>query len=116
MRNDSPEDEMIPEEQFTRDLIDGCRVLAKEHGYNPTYFLQMVRQHGGVEAVRRLLWSPNFQGGLTTLWEIGRLDASVEAAVLNPTYAPFFTEEEQQIARKRLAALGYTPEVSRCDG
>jgi hypothetical protein len=100
---------MTLEERFTRDLLDGCHVLAKEHGYNPTYFRQMVYQHGGLQAVRLLLRSPNFQEGLTTLWEIGRLDASVEAAVHNPMYAPLFTEEEQQIALKRLAALDYVP-------
>src|SRR5687768_4771094 len=75
------------EKQFTRGLLDGCQVLAKEHRYNPTYFRRMVLEHGGVEAVRRLLRSENYQEGLHTLWELGRLDASVEAAILNPKYA-----------------------------
>jgi hypothetical protein len=30
----------------------------KKHGYNATYFLRMMREHGGVETARRLLASP----------------------------------------------------------
>lgn len=86
--------------------------LRTKHHYNPTYFLQMVHEHGGVEAVRRLLKTPNYQDGLTSLWEIGRLDMSCEAAALNPKYASLFTETEKREARKRLKAMNYTPASS----
>lgn len=101
---------MTPLEQaFHQSCLDGSEMLRKKHGYNPTYFLQMVHQHGGVQAVRMLMKSSNFQDGLTSLWEIGRLDASIEAAVLNPKWASLFTDAEKKEAKKRLMALDYTP-------
>ncbi len=83
--------------------------LQTKHGYNPTYFLQMVAEHGGVGAVKRLLATPDSQAGLNSLWEINRLDMSCEAAALNPKYASLFTAEERREAKKRLKALNYTP-------
>ena len=98
------------EMQFHQDMLTGSVELRTKHGYNPSYFLQMVAEHGGVGAVRQLLQGPNSQEGLTSLWEIGRLDMSCEAAVLNPKYASLFTAEEKREARKRLRAMNYTPE------
>ena len=104
-------DTMTPlEKQFHQDMLDGSVELRTKHGYNPTYFLQMVHEHGGVGAVRRLLQTPNYQDGLTSLWEINRLDMSCEAAALNPKYASLFAEAEKREAKKRLKAMNYTPE------
>ena len=36
---------------------------AAKLGYRPTYFLRMVREHGGVAAAKRLLSSPVGAGG-----------------------------------------------------
>ncbi len=97
------------EKQFHQDMLDGSVELRTKHGYNPTYFLQMVHEHGGVGAVRRLLQTPNYQDGLTSLWEINRLDMSCEAAALDPRYASLFTAEEKREAKKRLKAMNYVP-------
>jgi len=106
----TPMDAMTPlERQFHQDMLEGSVILKRQHGYNPTYFLQMVAEFGGVEAVRRLLKTPNYQDGLTTLWELQRLDMSCEAAVLNPKYATLFTDAERREARKRLGAMAYEP-------
>lgn len=106
----APTDTMTPlERQFHQETLDGCRVLRREHGYNPSYFLQMVADHGAVGAVRRLLQTPDTQAGLTSLWEIGRLDMSCEAAILDPRYATLFTLTEKWEARKRLRAMNYPP-------
>ena len=103
-------DSMTPlERQFHQETLDGCRMLRQEHGYNPSYFLQMVADHGAAGAVRRLLETPDTQAGLTSLWEIGRLDMSCEAAVLDPRYHTLFTPAEKREARKRLQAMNYTP-------
>ena len=45
--------------------------------------------------------------GFTTLWELKRLDLSVEAYVLRSEYAPLFTEAERGIARARLRQYRY---------
>ncbi len=95
------------EREFHQNCLEGSETLRKECGYNPTYFLRMVHEHGGVEAVRRLLKSENFQAGLTTLWELKRLDDSIEAAVLHKKWAPLFTEAEKKTALKRLEAMDW---------
>ena len=97
------------EEQFQREVLDGCRVLSKEHSYSPTYFLKMVYEQGAVKAAKALLASKEPAEGLFTLWKIGRLDMSIEAMVLDSRYESLFTEEERKIARKRLADLNYLP-------
>jgi hypothetical protein len=101
------------ERQFHKECLDGSETLRKLHKYNPTYFSQMVHEHGGVGAVRLLLKSPNFQDGLTSLWEIGQLDFSIEVAVLNPKWSSLFTLAEKREAKKRLTALGYTPKFTK---
>ncbi len=75
--------------------------------YNATRFIQMVSEHGGVEAARHLLRAPNVSDGFTTLWERGRLDLSVEAHVLRPEYAELFTRAERDVAAERLRAYGF---------
>ena len=78
---------------------------AAELGYRPTYFLQMVNEHGGVAAAKRLLSGPVAQSGLTRLWELGRLDISMEALVVQERWQPLFSEAERQAARDRLERL-----------
>jgi hypothetical protein len=67
----------------------------------------MLVEYGGVETARRLLRKSEPSDGFTTLWELRRLDLSVEAFVLRPEYAPLFTEAERGIARARLKEYGY---------
>ena len=81
--------------------------VADRHGYRPTYFLSMVREHGGLEAARRLINSSELQSGLTRLWELGLLDQSAEALVLQDRWHGLFTEDERREARERLIAYGY---------
>ena len=103
-------DTMTPlERQFHDETLEGCRELHRKHKYNPTYFLQMVHELGAAPAVRKLLQAKDFQVGLTTLWEINKLDMSCEAQVLDPRYAALFTDVEKREAKKRLAAMNYTP-------
>ena len=87
---------------------------AAKLGYRPTYFLRMVNEHGGVAAAKRLLSAPEAQSGLTTLWELGRLDISMEALVVQERWQPLFSDAERQAARDRLSAYGYDP-ASGCE-
>ncbi len=82
---------------------------AAELGYRPTYFLRMANEHGGLGAAKRLLNADESQEGLTKLWELGRLDISVEAHVLEERWETLFSYEEKQKARERLKAYRYNP-------
>lgn len=90
------------ERRFHIDMVAGAERLKREIGYNPTRFTQMVGEHGGVKAARHLLRGRDASDGFTTLWEHGRLEASVEAFVLLPWYRDLFTEAEVETAERRL--------------
>ena len=83
--------------------------------YRATYFLQMVVDHGGLQAARSLLHKEGISEGLATLWQCGRLDLTMEARMFQRDetgarkWEPLFTSEEFAIARARLAQLEYGP-------
>ncbi len=78
-------------------------------GYRPSYFLQMLGEHGAVETARRLIVAPSESEGFTRLWELGRLDLTVEALVLRTEYASLFDDSIRGLAESRLARYGYRP-------
>lgn len=94
------------EAQFDEAMRDTYR-RASEHGYRPTYFLQMVEIHGGVGTAKRLLKAPEQQYGLTRLWQLGLLEISAEALVLQERWQSLFSDEERRIAREGLSSYGY---------
>lgn len=79
----------------------------KKLGYTPSYFLQMVGEFGAVETARRLISAASVSDGFTRLWELGRLDLTVEALALRDEFQPLFSEPECRQARARLAAYGF---------
>jgi hypothetical protein len=79
----------------------------KNRGYYPTYFVQMLNEHGGVETAKRLLTEKEAQSGLYRLWELHILVQSMEAHVILDKFQPLFTEKELQEARRRLDELNY---------
>ena len=101
------------ESEFHRAMLNIYDAAAKL-GCRPTRFLQMVHEHGGVTAAKRLLSGPVAQSGLTTLWELGRLDISMEALVVQEQWQPLFNDAERQAARDRLSAYGDDP-ASGCE-
>jgi hypothetical protein len=94
------------EKEFEAAMLDTYDQTSQFH-YYPTYFLRMVQEYGGVGAAKRLLAAPNAQQGLYKLWELGGLDFSMEALVIQEKYQSLFTAEELAEAHKRLDALKY---------
>ena len=81
---------------------------AKEIGYTASKFFQMLVQHGGLQTARNLINASTISSGYTRLWELKRLDLSVEAVVHeNSERHPLFTAEELERCRKRLSEFGY---------
>ncbi len=73
-------------------------------GYPATRFFQMLGDHGGVETARRLL--PHMSDGFVQLWQRGRLDLTMESLILQPRWHDLFSDEEREIARRRLRECG----------
>ena len=80
---------------------------AKEFDYNPTYFLRMVVDRGGLSAARQLLGGSQLSDGFVRLWHEQRLDLSVEALVLREPWRSLFTHEELAEAQRRLDGAEY---------
>ena len=47
---------------------------SRQIGCDPSFFLEMVRNHGPVEACSRIILNPTLRQGLLRLKEAGRLD------------------------------------------
>jgi hypothetical protein len=83
------------------------RIVREAGGYKPTRFFQMIEQHGGLEAARRLL-KPDadfFTYGFDHLSQMGRSDLTMEALILSLDYRDqLFSSRELAIAEERLQA------------
>jgi hypothetical protein len=91
------------EARFEHDMVEKVyRAAGRETGYWAGYFLKSVKHHGGVRAARRLLERGGVSKGLAKLASLDRLDLTMETLVLDPAYAPLFTDEERAIAARRL--------------
>jgi len=95
------------EKEFNQDMILICESSKRDIGYNPTRFRQLINRKGALIAVKELINSSSVPTGLTTLWENGRLDLSVESQVLKEKYKELFTENEISICKIRLTQLEY---------
>ena len=81
---------------------------AKEIGYTPTKFFCMLNELGGLQTARQLINAPQPSDGYTRLWELKRLDLSVEAVVHdNEEWHSLFTQAELDRCRRRLTDYGY---------
>ncbi|MFE5330793.1 hypothetical protein ACFRCG_30840 [Embleya sp. NPDC056575] len=92
------------ERHFHRDVTEGFTALGRKGDYRAKRFMTMVSRLGAVETARQLLGAAGGTSeGFTALWELQRLDISVEAWSLLPWYRSLFDEEHLDAARQRLA-------------
>jgi hypothetical protein len=94
------------EEEFHAAMLNAYEE-AKKQGYDGKIVHQMTLDYRGVKAAKMLLAGDVVQSGLTALWELHRLDLSVEALVYEERFRPLFTEEEVKKAERRLDQYGY---------
>jgi hypothetical protein len=80
---------------------------ALKEGYQASYFLQMLFERGGLATAKTLINSNMPSDGFTKLWELDRLDLSVEALVLDPEWRELFTSNERRCSQRRLEDYGY---------
>ncbi|MEH7249480.1 hypothetical protein V7114_22190 [Neobacillus niacini] len=88
--------------EFHRDMIAIYQKAKKECGYNATRFLQMVAAKDGLTVAKSFIQRSQATDGFTILWELGRLDLTVEALILKPKYAELFTDEERRQVQELL--------------
>ena len=94
------------EKAFAKAMLDPYRDALKL-GYKASYFLRMLHDLGAVNAAKQLIHNPSFSSGFTQLYELQRLDLSVEAIVLQPQWLELFDDADRKAARKKLETLHY---------
>ena len=93
---------------FNTSMINIYHQAKSEAKYNAQRFLQMVVDHGGLEAAKMLIHSENVSDGYTALWERGRLDLTVEAMIVETSkFHSLFSDDEMKICSKRLSDYRY---------
>ena len=89
------------------------RVKAEAH-HNASVFFHMLNERGGVATAKALINAPSPSDTYTKLWELNRLDLTVEAEVAeNEQWLNLFSGDKISRARERLAKYGYVPKVGR---
>jgi 5-methylcytosine-specific restriction protein A len=91
---------------FTEFLLQKA-AEAEGLGYRPALFKQMLAAQGGEAAVRQLLGKGKPSDGFARLWELGRLDLTVEALVVETKWRRFFDPVLVQQAERLLSKSGY---------
>lgn len=99
------------EQAFEGAMRDIYRRASAECRYQPHYLLVLIDERGAVGAAHKLL-SGKASEGFGKLWELERLDLSVEALALQPRWHPLFTDEHRKVAKSRLQGAGYNPSRS----
>lgn len=94
------------DEEFTKYLRDAVR-QAEEHKYFPHRFKRMLDADGGYETVKRILASGKPSEGFTRLWELGKVDLTCEAIVVETKWRRYFDEDLLERSEKLLRGVGY---------
>lgn len=98
---------VIPEmEAFKRAML-GIYKEASKIGYRPTEFFNMMERDGALVTAKRLIMSDHPSSGFTRLWELRRIDLTVEALALHEPWRRLFSEVELGRAQRRLKKYGF---------
>ncbi len=103
-----------PERSLESDFDDAMHEIylraLKEARYRATRFFQMLSEHRGLRTAQMLVNAATVSEGYTALWELGRLDLTVEAMILeHPRWHSLFTAAELEVCRRRLKEYHYIP-------
>jgi len=101
------DDMLTLEKKFHAAMLELYKMAKNECDYCATRFLLMVNERGGLEAAKTLIRAKDVSEGFKRLWECERLDLTVEAKILEPEWHPLFSDDDREVARKRLRDLGY---------
>ncbi|MEN6622123.1 MAG: hypothetical protein ABFD50_11300 [Smithella sp.] len=94
--------------EFTNAMFDLYTRTKLDTNYNPTVFHDMLLKDDGVKTAKTLLHTTEPSSGYTKLWELHRLDLTVEAFIWdNPKFHELFSPEELNVVKKRLTDFEY---------
>jgi hypothetical protein len=77
-------------------------------GYEASGFKGLGASHGPLRAAKMLINMDEPSDGFIELWELKRLDISVEARAMKPEFRSLFSDSELPVCRRRLAGYEWT--------
>jgi hypothetical protein len=103
------------EKDFEKAMWELYYATLKEAGYESRALRRMLREHGGKETAQRLIRTTKLSNGYGNLYQLGRLDLTVEALIHdNPRWHPLFSKQELKKLQQRLIRFGYGPALEAC--
>jgi hypothetical protein len=98
------------EKELEADFFDALIKTRKLKIKVDSFIDESIHEHGAVGAAKRLMHTGihKVQLGFTKLWEIGHLDLTFEAVMIQEKYQFLFDAKTLQIAQKRLEQVRYT--------
>jgi hypothetical protein len=100
---DAAERENLWEKEMLQIYDDAAAI-----GYEASGFRGLVASHGPLRAAKMLINMDEPSDGFIQLWELKRLDISVEARAMRPEFRGLFSDSELAVCRRRLAAYEWT--------
>lgn len=93
--------------KFNEDVLNSIEE-SKKLGYVPTRFIQMLQKenNSGYDLALKIVNKDSISG-LERLWEMGRLDLTMEARIIKPEYNELFSTEIIETCKKKLEKFGY---------
>ncbi len=90
-------------------MLNIYRRALREAGYPAKRFVEMVHEQGGYDAAMQLIHDSKPSSGYTSLFELGRLDLTVEALILGPDWceSTIFTDHDRCAAFNRLRQYNF---------
>jgi hypothetical protein len=96
------------DKQFDQAMLLIYTRAKAEANYTASIFFRMLNERGGLATAKYLINSEQPSEGYARLFELGRLDLTVEATVVgNAKWHSLFSQDEIDKARKRLVAYRY---------
>jgi hypothetical protein len=94
-------------QQFDEAMLNIYRTAEAECNYRPTIFMRMLSEHGSLYTAKDLVLRTKPSDGYTRLYELGRLDLTVEALIIREPWRQLFSAEILAAAEKRLCDYEY---------
>ncbi len=96
------------EAEFDEAMMTIYRRAKTECRYTPSIFFRMLNEKRGLATAKQLINALTESEGYTKLYELGRLDLTVEAVIYeNNKWHSLFTDEEITKCENRLASYNY---------
>lgn len=93
-------------EEFTK-LLRSAVDEAEKLKYRPTQFKKMLDAYGGFDTVNRVLASGKPSDGFTRLWELGHLELTCEAIIVETKWRRYFDDDLLARAERLLREAHY---------